>query len=348
MKWTMQAAYAGAAVLAFAGLTAYHVATHSRTPRPALRRRCSRPTPRTPRSYARITGKDEIARELVAGRLSLLQAAAGFRDLGLQGPPDGVRDVFATAGSADEAYCRSVIGFVDSRAHVRAKTTTSPADWRRNCTTGSRTGRSASPARAPIPPATVPHDPFGMIWTEAGQRVRCGTTAGAGAMSENPEVLLHEAKAGDAATLGRLLETVPALPGPAGPRADRPAPPGQGRCVRPGSGNVPRSAPQLRRLPRRQRGRVRRLAAADPGRPTWPTCCAATSAPRGATCAWSAKSRTRFDQLLGPARPRPGRRRSRRRASRPCAANRPCCWPTPWTSCRKTTARCSCCATSKG
>ena len=116
MKWMTQWTYAGAAVLALAGLTAFHYTTQSREPRPSASLVLSGGGPEDAVVQSRIMVKEEIARELVAGRLSLLQAAAGFRDLGLQGPPDMVRDAFPLAGSEAEAYCRSAIAYASSFA----------------------------------------------------------------------------------------------------------------------------------------------------------------------------------------------------------------------------------------
>ena len=116
MKWMTQGACMGAAALAFVGATAYHSATHPRRPQAGAVTKLYPAPPEDAVVKARITAKEAIARELVAGRLSLLQAAAGFRNLGLQAPPDQMRDVFPLAGSEDEAYCRSVIGYVRSVA----------------------------------------------------------------------------------------------------------------------------------------------------------------------------------------------------------------------------------------
>ncbi len=116
MKWMTQRAFVGAAVLAFAGLTACHYATQRRGPQARAWLEVIAAGPEDAAVRSRITAKEEIARELVAGRLSLLQAAAGFRNLGLQSPADGVRDAFPLAGSEDEAYCHSVVEYASRLA----------------------------------------------------------------------------------------------------------------------------------------------------------------------------------------------------------------------------------------
>jgi hypothetical protein len=61
---------------------------------------------------ARATARDRVARELAGGRLSLLEAAAAFRDLELTPPTFSGEDCRAfdpTASSDDERLCRSVI-----------------------------------------------------------------------------------------------------------------------------------------------------------------------------------------------------------------------------------------------
>ena len=69
--------------------------------------------PETARALiARIERKHRIACELAAGRLSLFEAAAAFRDLEAEGPPSTVMCGFPDASSEDEAHCRSVIEYV--------------------------------------------------------------------------------------------------------------------------------------------------------------------------------------------------------------------------------------------
>ncbi len=116
MKWMTQGACMGAAALAFAGATAYHAATHPRRPQAGAGAEVTPGCPEVALVNARIRAKRAIAQELIAGRLSLWQAAADYRGLGLQGRPDRVRDAFPLAGSEEEAYCRSVIGYVGTVA----------------------------------------------------------------------------------------------------------------------------------------------------------------------------------------------------------------------------------------
>ena len=71
--------------------------------------------PGEPELVARIEAKHRIAAELIAGRTSLLQAAAAFRDF------DGheahrIRAAYPLADSEDEAYCRCVIAYVAAHA----------------------------------------------------------------------------------------------------------------------------------------------------------------------------------------------------------------------------------------
>ena len=65
----------------------------------------------------RLAAKARIADELIAGRTSLLQAAAAFRDLEDRWP----RVVeplaaFPNVASLDEVYCRKVIGYAERQA----------------------------------------------------------------------------------------------------------------------------------------------------------------------------------------------------------------------------------------
>ena len=68
--------------------------------------------PGDPELVARTEAKRRIAADVTAGRTSLLEAAAAFRDLDAHGPPGLVRMGFPQAASEDEAYCRSVIAYV--------------------------------------------------------------------------------------------------------------------------------------------------------------------------------------------------------------------------------------------
>ena len=65
----------------------------------------------------RMARKHQVAGDVIAGRLSLLEAAAAFRDLDAEGPPNipiPIRQAFSAAASDDEAYCRSVLEYVGS------------------------------------------------------------------------------------------------------------------------------------------------------------------------------------------------------------------------------------------
>jgi hypothetical protein len=62
----------------------------------------------------RATAKQRLAVEVVEGRLPLVEAAMGFRDLDEQPPPfnwQGFRDSFPGA-SDDERHCRQVLSYV--------------------------------------------------------------------------------------------------------------------------------------------------------------------------------------------------------------------------------------------
>ncbi|HBI43451.1 MAG TPA: hypothetical protein DDY78_11425 [Planctomycetales bacterium] len=66
---------------------------------------------------ARMTAKFRVADEVIAGRLSLLQAAAAFRNLDKCWPRAVILwAYFPNAASEDEVYCLKVIGYVDTVA----------------------------------------------------------------------------------------------------------------------------------------------------------------------------------------------------------------------------------------
>ena len=72
----------------------------------------------------RIEAKSRLAREVIDGRLTLLEAAARFRDLDLAPPPfawDGLRCRYPGA-SDDELHCREVIFFVRAEQRDRPGT----------------------------------------------------------------------------------------------------------------------------------------------------------------------------------------------------------------------------------
>ena len=115
-RWTRYAP-AAALLALLAGLTMHRQAFAPHT----------RPAPPNPADaearaavraiLARTAKKRQAAEGLIAGRLTLLQAAAAFRDLDAQGPPTpSPLGVFPDSESEDEAYCRSVLGYVKEEA----------------------------------------------------------------------------------------------------------------------------------------------------------------------------------------------------------------------------------------
>ena len=65
-----------------------------------------------PPSAARLESEYRMAQEVAAGRLSLLEAAAGFKALDANPPPGWVFAEREPGLSDEEYYCRRVIGFV--------------------------------------------------------------------------------------------------------------------------------------------------------------------------------------------------------------------------------------------
>jgi hypothetical protein len=65
---------------------------------------------------ARTRAKARMAHEVIAGRLSLLQAAAAFRDLDERWPRAVNPWAAFPDASEDESYCLKVIGYVDTEA----------------------------------------------------------------------------------------------------------------------------------------------------------------------------------------------------------------------------------------
>jgi hypothetical protein len=66
---------------------------------------------------ARITAKYRIADEVIAGRMSLLKAAAAFRSLDEQWPrATAPYATFTAAASEEEAHCLKVIAYVRTEA----------------------------------------------------------------------------------------------------------------------------------------------------------------------------------------------------------------------------------------
>jgi hypothetical protein len=67
-----------------------------------------------------INAKSEVVAELLGGRLTLLQAAARFRDLE-ETPPDRLAVPRLPGGAADgERHCRAVMRWVDNWLKVQA------------------------------------------------------------------------------------------------------------------------------------------------------------------------------------------------------------------------------------
>jgi WD40 repeat protein len=72
----------------------------------------------------RLKAKNRLAREVIDGRLTLLEAAARFRNLDLKPPPfawDALRSIYPGA-SDDELHCREVIFFVRAEQRDRPGT----------------------------------------------------------------------------------------------------------------------------------------------------------------------------------------------------------------------------------
>jgi hypothetical protein len=74
---------------------------------------------------ARISGKNAIVDDLIAGRVGLFEAAASFRALNRRRPPliEFGRDLLACRSDA-ERYCRQVLAWTRSRASHRPEGTT--------------------------------------------------------------------------------------------------------------------------------------------------------------------------------------------------------------------------------
>jgi hypothetical protein len=117
-QWT-QRALITAIVLAFAGVLVYH-ADGRLLNRPTFEAHSinmSESNAESQAIMARTTAKVRIAHELIAGRLSLLQAAAAFRDLDERWPCAMNPAVFyRNAASEDEVYGLMVIGYVGTEA----------------------------------------------------------------------------------------------------------------------------------------------------------------------------------------------------------------------------------------
>ena len=117
MKLWMRSAAVGATVLVFAGLLACRSAerrggAEARDNGAALQP----PDPSNTALHARYCVKSWVVHELIAGRLSLLEAAAAFKEADTLGPDSTVMTGFPQSASPEEAYCRSVIAYVQIQA----------------------------------------------------------------------------------------------------------------------------------------------------------------------------------------------------------------------------------------
>ncbi len=101
---------------------------------------------------ARSQAKAAAVRELTAGRRTLLETAAAFRDLDAQWPPQRVpiRDSFPESSSDDEAYCRAVLMYV---WHIPPRD--HPAEWVRRLNDELDARRRDGTLRLPEPPAPL-------------------------------------------------------------------------------------------------------------------------------------------------------------------------------------------------
>ena len=170
--------------------------------------------------------------------------------------------------------------------------------------------------------------------------LRTSTRKAAETMSTSlsPDELLNQARSGSTEHLGQLLGTLPPLPRSAGPHRDRAEPSGETRRLGPRARHALEAHRNFPRFRGVQRNAIRLLAAADhggqPGEPPAPL----PRHPRPRR-----PPGTRTGGPLGPvvaaAGPGPGRTGAVRPASRRPAANKWSCWPTPWSSFPKITAK---------
>jgi hypothetical protein len=118
MKRLIQFALCGVVVAVLAGLAVYHLSRASSAPRPHGPLADPDDTPAKVRAITgRMERKRQVAVALIAGRGSLLEAAAAFRDLDMHGPPPPpIRAAFPGAGSEAEAYCLCVLDYVGTEA----------------------------------------------------------------------------------------------------------------------------------------------------------------------------------------------------------------------------------------
>jgi hypothetical protein len=117
MKTYVQWLLAGAGAFIVAGLGAFH--SWSRVvaaPSHSLGQITMPADARITWLTARYAAKQHVVAELTAGRMSLLEAAAAFREVDAQNADYRILDAFPGAVSEDEAYCRSVIAYVSVSA----------------------------------------------------------------------------------------------------------------------------------------------------------------------------------------------------------------------------------------
>lgn len=105
----------------------------------------------------RIEDKERIAQDAAAGRLTLLEAAAAYRDLDAQSTPYPTEVVtnYDPGASVDEGYCRMVI------AYVRAELPTGQAEESANLLEAELDARLKDGSlRLPNAPAASPERPI--------------------------------------------------------------------------------------------------------------------------------------------------------------------------------------------
>ena len=110
------------------------------------------PSPENALLMARLRVKTRVTRDVAAGRVSLTEAAAVFRELDVRGPPPlrPVRDVFPDARSEEEAYCRCVIAWAANTAPPGGA-----AELTRRLEAELDGLLRAGPVRLPTPPAPL-------------------------------------------------------------------------------------------------------------------------------------------------------------------------------------------------
>ena len=109
--------FMGVATALLAGLAAYQTIHLAERPRHALASAEDGTVAAIQAIRERMGRKRQVVGEVIAGRLSLLEAAAVFRHLDAEGPSlPPIRARFPFCSSDDEAYCRSVVEYVQEAA----------------------------------------------------------------------------------------------------------------------------------------------------------------------------------------------------------------------------------------